>query len=114
MGKHSPVADRIALAKAKLAALMAKEAKSEINSNPAIQKIDEHMKAIQNDMLKYNRWASEGEEKIANFEARAQEWKERLEEAVVRRGKAAEQMDALRSERKKLSGELVKEMGIEA
>ena len=106
MGKHRPVSDRIAQAQAQLAALMAKGAKSEINASPEVQAIDKSIKEIQVSMLKFNRWASEGKEKIANFEERAETWRERLAEADAEKKKANTKLNTLRHERKVISERL--------
>ena len=106
MGKHRPVSDRIAQAQAQLAALMAKGAKSEINASPEVQAIDKSIKEIQVSMLKFNRWASEGKEKIANFEERAETWRERLAEADAEKKKANQKLNALRLQRKSLAEKL--------
>tara|TARA_Y100000310_G_scaffold277974_1_gene296134 strand:- start:116 stop:466 length:351 start_codon:yes stop_codon:yes gene_type:complete len=113
MGKHRPVSDRIAETQAQLSALMAKAAKDQINASPEIQEIDAEIKAIQISMLKYNRWASEGQDKINNFRKRAIQWEGRLADAQTRRKDAAEMLDALRSKRKALAEELASSLEIE-
>ena len=107
MAKHRPVSDRIAQAQAQLAALMAKGAKAEINASPEVQAIDKSIKEIQVSMLKFNRWASEGEEKIANFEERAETWRERLAEANSKKQEANSALNTLRVQRKVLAEKLV-------
>jgi len=111
MTKHRPVSDRIAETQAQLAALIAKENKAQINESPEIQALDEKIKAVQVSMLKFNRWASEGEDKIENFKARVVEWQERLSEATTKRKEANIQIEALRSTRKALAETLASEIG---
>ena len=113
MGKHRPVSDRIAEAQAQLAALMAKAAKSQISDSPEIQAIDKEIKTIQTSMLKYNRWATEGEEKVANFLRRAEEWKQRIVEANDKRSEANKQLTALRDKRKALAETLAQSIEID-
>jgi chromosome segregation ATPase len=103
MGKHRPVSERIAEVQAQLAALQAKSAKADIESNPEIQQIDAEIKKIQVSTLKFNRWAAEGADKVENFRARAREWENRLEEATKRRDEANKQLTALRLKRKHLA-----------
>ena len=114
MTKHRPVADRIAETQAQLSALIAKANKEQINSNPEVVALDKEIKDIQTSMLKYNRWASEGEEKIANFEARVVEWKGRLATAKQKRKEASTKIEALREKRKALADSLASEIGMEA
>ena len=114
MTKHRPVADRIAETQAQLAALVAKANKEQINSNPDVVALDKEIKDIQVSMLKFNRWASEGEEKIANFEARVIEWKARLATAKEKRSEATAKIEALREKRKALAETLASEIGTEA
>ena len=113
MGKHRPVSDRIAEAQAQLAALMAKAAKSQINDSPEIQALDKEIKAIQTSMLKYNRWASEGEEKVANFRRRAVEWEQRIVEANDKRSEANKKLTALREKRKALAESLAQSIEVD-
>ena len=113
MGKHREVNERIAETQAQLAALMAKAAKSQINESPEIQAIDKEIKTIQVSMLKFNRWASEGEEKIANFKARAVTWEERLKVATQKRKDAATALEALRTQRKTLAEEMASKIEVE-
>lgn len=113
MGKHRPVSDRIAEAQAQLSALMAKAAKDEVNASPEIQAIDKEIKEIQVSTLKFNRWASEGAEKVENFRRRASEWQQRLEEATQKRDEANKKLSILRSERKALAEKLASEMQVD-
>jgi len=114
MTKHRPVADRIAETQAQLNALIAKANKDTINESPEIQAIDDEIRVITNSMLKYNRWASEGEEKISNFEARVVEWENRLAEAKVKRSEATKAIEALRSKRKALAEDMAQSLELEA
>ena len=113
MGKHRPVSDRIAEAQAQLARLVAKASMTQIKRHPEIAKIDEEIKNVQVSMLKYNRWAAEGEAKIANFEARAEEWSVRLHKANQEKDKAAKVMSALRVKRKQLVADLAKNIEVD-
>lgn len=113
MGKHRPVSDRIAQAQAQLAALMAKGAKAEINASPEVKAIDKSIKEIQVSMLKFNRWASEGEDKIANFLERAETWRGRLAEANSKKKVANTKLNALRLERKALAEKLASEIQVD-
>jgi len=113
MGKHRAVTDRIAETQAQLAALMAKAAKSQINESPEIQAIDKEIKGVQVSMLKFNRWASEGEDKILNFKARVVTWEARLAEATEKRKEAAVVLDGLRLKRKALAEDMASTIEIE-
>ena len=113
MGKHRPVSDRIAEAQAQLAQLMAKASKAEVNASPEIQALDKEIKAVQVSMLKFNRWASEGNDKIANFEARAREWQSRLTEANAKKAEANKTITALRAKRKALAEKLASDIQVD-
>jgi len=113
MGKHRAVTDRIAETQAQLASLMAKAAKSQINESPEIKAIDKDIKTIQVSMLKFNRWASEGEEKILNFKERVKTWEKRLVEATAKRKDAAAKLEVLRFNRKELAEEMASSIEIE-
>jgi len=113
MGKHRPVDQRIAETQAQLASLMAKAAKDQINDSPEIQAIDKNIKTIQVSMLKFNRWASEGEEKILNFKKRVKTWEKRLVEATAKRKEASKKLEVLRTERKALAEDMASSIEIE-
>tara|TARA_R110002167_G_scaffold68074_1_gene192272 strand:- start:719 stop:1063 length:345 start_codon:yes stop_codon:yes gene_type:complete len=113
MTAHRSVSERIAETQAQLTALVAKANKEQINASPEIQALDEEIKTVQVSMLKFNRWASEGAEKIENFKARVVEWESRLAEASIKRREANEKIDLLRQERKTLSDTLASEIGME-
>jgi len=106
MGKHRPVADRIAEAQAQLAALMAKAAKKQISADPQVQAIDDQIRELQNGVLKYNRWHAEAPDKIRNFEARADEWRDRLKQSESKRAEANLAIADLREKRKALVADL--------
>ena len=110
MGKHRAVEDRIAETQSQLNALLAKAAKDQVDESPEIQAIDAEIKKINSDNLKYARWASEGEEKIANFQKRVRTWEERLADATEKVATAKDRLDSLRKKRKKLAGELASQM----
>jgi len=110
MGQHRPLNDRIAETQAQLMALKAKMLKDQINESDEIIAIDDEIREITNSMLKYNRWASEGEEKIANFQARVVEWEERLQIATQKRREANLTLDALRIKRKETAESMASEM----
>ncbi len=114
MTKHRPVSDRIAETQAQLSALVAKANKAQINQSPEIQALDEEIKTVQVSMLKFNRWASEGAEKIENFKARVVEWEGRLKTAKAERVTAIAKIEDLRSTRKALSETLASEIGLGA
>ncbi len=114
MTKHRPVSDRIAETQAQLSALIAKANKEQINDSPEIQALDAEIKAVQVSMLKFNRWASEGAEKIENFKARVVEWEGRLKTAKAERATANAKIEDLRSKRKALAETLASEIGKEA
>tara|TARA_R110002051_G_scaffold290805_1_gene354547 strand:- start:785 stop:1129 length:345 start_codon:yes stop_codon:yes gene_type:complete len=113
MTKHRPVSDRIAETQAQLAALVAKANKEQINDSPEVQALDKEIKAVQVSMLKFNRWASEGAEKIENFKQRVVEWESRLKTAKAERATANAKIEDLRSKRKTLAETLASEIGTE-
>ena len=110
MGKHRAVEDRIAETQSQLNALLAKAAKEEVNENVEIVKIDAEIKKITTDTLKFNRWASEGEDKIANFKARVATWESRLATATKKVDEANAKLKTLRAQRKGLAETLASEM----
>tara|TARA_R100000963_G_C4610625_1_gene81181 strand:+ start:174 stop:512 length:339 start_codon:yes stop_codon:yes gene_type:complete len=110
MGQHRPLNDRIAETQAQLMALKAKMLKDQINESDEIIAIDDSIREITNSMLKYNRWASEGEEKIANFQARVLEWEDRLQIATQKRREANLTLDGLRIKRKETAESMASEM----
>tara|TARA_R100000963_G_C4618151_1_gene86462 strand:- start:353 stop:697 length:345 start_codon:yes stop_codon:yes gene_type:complete len=113
MTKHRPVSDRIAETQAQLAALVAKANKEQINDSPEVKLLDSQIKSVQISMLKFNRWASEGADKIENFKARVVEWEGRLKTANDERAKANAKIEVLRSKRKALAETLASEIGKE-
>jgi chromosome segregation ATPase len=113
MGKHRAVEDRIAETQSQLNALLAKAAKEQVDESPEIQAIDKEIKKITTDTLKFNRWASEGEDKIANFKERVAIWEARLAKATEEVSKAKNKLEGLRKKRKKLAGELASQMAAE-
>tara|TARA_R110002167_G_scaffold291904_2_gene496670 strand:- start:119 stop:463 length:345 start_codon:yes stop_codon:yes gene_type:complete len=110
MGQHRPLNDRIAETQAQLMALKAKMLKDQINESSEIIAIDDEIREITNSMLKYNRWASEGEEKIANFNARAIEWESRLLLASQKRKEANITLTSLREQRKEKAESMASDM----
>jgi len=113
MTAHRSVSERIAETQAQLTALVAKANKAQINQSPEVQALDSEIKAVQVSMLKFNRWASEGAEKIENFKARVIEWEGRLETANTKRKEANATIEDLRSKRKALAETLASEIGME-
>tara|TARA_R100000963_G_C4585775_1_gene64913 strand:+ start:288 stop:629 length:342 start_codon:yes stop_codon:yes gene_type:complete len=113
MGKHRAVEDRIAETQSQLSALLAKAAKEQVDESPEIQAIDKEIKKITSDTLKFNRWASEGADKIANFQERVATWEVRLAEATKAVATAKDKLEGLRKKRKKLAGELASKMAAE-
>ena len=114
MGKHRPVSDRIAETQAQLSALLAKAAKDQVNESPEIQAIDNEIKGINTSMLKFNRWAAEGEEKIENFKQRVLTWENRLALATEKIETAKAELNTIRKKRKALAESLAKEIQLEA
>jgi len=110
MGKHRAVEDRIAETQAQLASLLAKSAKDAVDESPEIKAIDKEIKTITVATLKFNRWASEGEDKIANFKARVVTWEQRLAKAQTEVATAKDKLDGLRKKRKKLAETLASQM----
>ena len=110
MGKHRAVEDRIAETQAQLASLLAKSAKDAVDASPEIKAIDKEIKTITTDTLKFNRWASEGEDKIANFKERVATWEKRLAKATEEVAKAKDKLESLRKKRKKLAETLASQM----
>ena len=110
MGKHRAVEDRIAETQAQLASLLAKSAKDAVDASPEIQAIDAEIKKVTTDNLKFARWAAEGADKIANFQARVATWEVRLAEATLAVSDAKNKLESLRKKRKKLAGTLASQM----
>ena len=110
MAKHRPVNQRIAETMAHLAALQAKANKEAVNDDPRIGEIDTRIREINNSMLKYNRWNSEWETKVVDFEARVETWKERGVEATEKVKEANRHLRNLKDERKTLSESIAHEI----
>jgi chromosome segregation ATPase len=103
MPKHRPIAARRADLLKQLSALSAKENAEAINESPRIKEIDKRVKEINNSMLKFNRWNTEWQAKVADFNARVQEWKTRGATAKNKISEANLQLAALKAERKTLA-----------
>jgi len=110
MGKHRAVEDRIAETQRQLNALLAKSAKDVVDASPEIKAIDAEIKEVTTDNLKFARWATEGEDKIANFQARVATWEKRLAKATSEVAKAKDKLESLRKKRKKLAETLASQM----
>ena len=103
MAKHRPVNQRIAETMAHLAALQAKANKEAVNDDPRIKEID-------NSMLKYNRWVSEWEQKVEDFQERVVTWEVRGVEATEKVKEANKQLRNLKDERKTLGENIAQEI----
>jgi hypothetical protein len=96
MGKHRSVEDRMAALQAQMTALQAKANTAEIKEDLQIQEIDAEIEAAKKDALKWKRYAKESAEKVENFQARAQLWADRGQDAA----EALRQHEALMSDLK--------------
>ena len=112
MAKHRPVNQRIAETMAHLASLQAKANKEAVNDDPRIGEIDNRIREINNSMLKYNRWASEWETKVEDFEKRVATWISRGEKADAWLAQYKEDMSALKEKRNLTAAEVAKEMSV--
>tara|TARA_R110000751_G_scaffold36827_2_gene89686 strand:- start:1695 stop:2039 length:345 start_codon:yes stop_codon:yes gene_type:complete len=110
MGKHRAVEDRIAETQAQLASLLAKSAKDAVDESPEIKAIDQQIKQVTSDNLKFARWAVEGDAKIANFQERVRTWEKRLAKATEEVSKAKSKLESLRKKRKGLAVTLASQM----
>jgi rubrerythrin len=93
MAQHRTIAERKQALEAQLARLLQKEAEEAHANHPAMQALKTRLQNVTSDNLKFQRWENEWEEKVANFEQRAQEWRGRGEQAknmmsIARRQKA--------------------------
>lgn len=82
MGKHRSVEERMAALQAQMTALQAKANSEEIKQDPQIQEIDAKIESAKKDALKWKRYAKESAEKVENFQARAQLWADRGQDAA--------------------------------
>ena len=109
MGKHRSVDVRIAEVQAHLASLQAKAAKEVVSQDPRVQSIDADIKRLRTANLKWNRWATEGEDQAENFRSRADEWDARVQEAKAELDSSNAQLKALQEQRKALVMEVAAE-----
>lgn len=77
MAKHRTLAERKEALLRKLAILETKEAEETLKNNEVIKDLNERLSNLVCDNLKYQRWETEWESKVENFENRANEWRER-------------------------------------
>ena len=110
--KHRPINQRILETQAQLASLMAKQAKEEVAQDPQIQQLDEQIQEQNALIVKLNRWENEATEKVKNFEARAEEWRQKETFAKSQKPNANREMAELKEKRRVLAEKLASEMDI--
>ena len=110
MAKHRPVEQRIAETMKQLASLQAKANADAVNADPRILAIGKRIREINNSMLKFNRWNTEWEQKVEDFENRVATWVERGEIAKEKIKEANKQLVALKEERQTLSENIAQEI----
>jgi predicted nucleic acid-binding Zn-ribbon protein len=110
MAKHRPVEQRIAETMKQLASLQAKANADAVNADPRILAIGKRIREINNSMLKFNRWNTEWEQKVEDFENRVATWVERGEIAKEKIKEANKQLVALKEERQTLSEDIAQEI----
>ena len=99
MTKHRPIEERLAALQQQMEALQVKANAKALANNPEVQDIDSRIKVLNANALKYKRWSKEAAEKVANFEARANEWGLRGQEADEYLAQYNTELKALRDER---------------
>ena len=81
MGAHATTQELIARANEQIARLTAKANADAISQLPEVILFDKQIAELNNDALKWKRWNAEGQSKIVSFQARVNEWIERVERA---------------------------------
>ena len=81
MAQHRTIAERKKALMAQLARLEKKEVEETYSSHPVMQNLRQRLSNVTSDNLKFQRWENEWEEKVANFQQRAEEWRGRGQEA---------------------------------
>ena len=77
MGAHATTQELIARANEQIARLTAKANADAISQLPQVMAFDKQIAELNNDALKWKRWATEAQSKIVAFEKRVTEWIER-------------------------------------
>jgi hypothetical protein len=77
MGAHATTQELIARANEQIIRLQAKANAEAISQLPEVMAFDKQIAELNNDALKWKRWATEATSKIVAFEKRVAEWKDR-------------------------------------
>ena len=99
MAKHRTAAELAAEAEERAASLRLKAARKELADHPEVVAIDRQIATLQASNIKYDRWLREADEKIANFENRANDWRNKKAEAEEMSGNAKTEIAALREQK---------------
>ena len=77
MGAHATTQELIARANEQILRLQAKANADAISQLPEVMAFDKQIAELNNDALKWKRWATEATSKIVAFEKRVAEWQDR-------------------------------------
>ena len=107
---HRPADVRLQEAMAQVAKLQAKVNAEAVNASPEIQAIDAQIKQHKADRQAAKLAAGQWEDKVANFLARANAWREKGQNAEVLVAEANDAIQALQEQRSQLAAEIAAEM----
>ena len=110
MAQHRPVEQRIAETMKQLSMLQAKANADAVKADRRIIEIETRIREINNSMLKFNRWNTEWEQKVEDFENRVATWIERGEIAKSKISEANKQLRNLKDEKQTLGEAIAQEI----
>ena len=110
MAKHRPITERLEALQSQMVALHAKQNKEAVNADPKVIAIDAEIHALNNDALKWKRWAKDAEQKIEDFQQRVAEWENRQESATDWLTQYKEDLGSLKQKRNLVANEIAKGM----
>ena len=110
MGNHRPINERMEALQSQMATLQAKANKDAVDADPKVQTIDAEIHDLNNEALKWKRWAKDAEQKIEDFQARVAEWENRQESADDWLIQYKEDLASLKERRNLVAQEVAKGM----
>lgn len=110
--KHRSAAEIAAEHEEKARQARIRGARKELKDDPEVSAIEKELKALQVEVIKFDRWKREGAEKAESFRARAELWQDRAAEAEVESARVKSEMAALREKRDALIAAKVDSLSI--
>ena len=110
--KHRSAAEIAAEHEEKARQARIRGARKELKDDPEVAAVEKELKALQVEVIKFDRWKREGGEKAESFRARADLWEARAAEAEHSAGVIKDEMAALRDKRDALIAQKVDSLSI--